>query len=213
MVSAMTRAPRALAGHAREGGGPAGRSRPTPRAGGEARWPRQRGLRRRPWSERAWLALRALGPEHVAHVGHALGGRLDFSEPRRAVLEARIGHVARPGLHVVRPRDPPREIGDLRRVREVGHDSHFLEALRALAVEERLEGGGMRTMRQSHRVDGDHAFGEDTAPAEELTGVIAERLTIIQVLVEEGYPESFLLGGAHGKDADVAAGQDEHGMP
>ena len=85
------------------------------------------------------------------------------------MLEARVGHIARPGLHVVGARDPQREVGDLRGVCEVSHDSHFLEALRALAVEERLEGGGMRTMRQSHRVDGDHAFGEDAAPAEELS--------------------------------------------
>src|SRR5207247_995253 len=48
------------------------------------------------------------------------------------------------------------------------------------------------------------------APAEEAPDVIAERLAVVEVVVEEGHPQPFLLRRAHGEDADIAAGKDEH---
>ena len=81
--------------------------------------------------------------------------------------------------------------------------------LRALVVEQRGERCGMRSVGQSHGMHRHHALREHPAAAEEAPDVIAERLAVVEIVVEEGHPQPFLLRGAHGEDADIAAGQDE----
>src|SRR5213594_4938255 len=80
---------------------------------------------------------------------------------------------------------------------------------RILPVQERLQRGRLRPVRQADGMERHHPLTDDTAPAEEVAEVIAERLQVVEVLVEERQPHPFSLDRADGEDADVAAREPE----
>ncbi len=133
-------------------------------------------------------------------------------EPLGPVGKRRLRDVGGPARHVVGLAEPERELGDPRRVGEVRHDSDLVVDLGAAPLHERFQRGRLRPVRQPHGVHGDHAELAQAPAREEAAEVKADRLCVVQVLVEEGQPHALLLDRAHGEDADVAARELEDRM-
>src|SRR2546426_4149163 len=60
-----------------------------------------------------------------------------------------------------------------------------------------LQRGRLRTVRQADGVERHHPLTDDAAAAEEVAEVIAERLQVVEVLVEERDRKSTRLNSSH----------------